>query len=148
MFDFSERRSLKRAAEVVTAVNGVPRVKPLLVLPIGDALQEPFWPEGLGVNRGFHNALDACWAAGRWREARDGGEAAMRRLVEQRQALYAAATPPTPLLLLPSPWPSLVAFLLSGGAPIGTTVPPPCHYCLHLDATASTLVLSPLAALA
>ena len=37
------------------------RPQPLLVLPVGDALQEPFWPEGLGVNRGMHNALDACW---------------------------------------------------------------------------------------
>ncbi len=27
-------------------------VKPALVLPIGDALQEPLWTEGLGVNRG------------------------------------------------------------------------------------------------
>ena len=63
LFDFSERKSLKRAAEVVTAVGGVRREAPLLVLPIGDALQEPFWPEGLGVNRGMHNALDACWAA-------------------------------------------------------------------------------------
>lgn len=33
-----------------------------LVLPIGDALQNPFWPQGLGLNRGFHNALDAVWA--------------------------------------------------------------------------------------
>ena len=33
-------------------------------------------PEGLGINRGMHNALDACWAAGRWGEARAGGDAA------------------------------------------------------------------------
>ena len=23
---------------------------------------EPFWPQGLGSNRGFHSALDAAWA--------------------------------------------------------------------------------------
>ena len=33
------------------------------VLPIGDSLLEPFWPQGLGSNRGFHSALDAVWAA-------------------------------------------------------------------------------------
>ena len=33
------------------------------VFPIGDALLEPFWPQGLGSNRGFHSALDAAWAA-------------------------------------------------------------------------------------
>jgi hypothetical protein len=33
------------------------------VFPAGDALQNPYWPQGLGVNRGFHNALDAVWAA-------------------------------------------------------------------------------------
>jgi len=30
----------------------------LPVFVAGDALLEPFWPEGLGVNRGFHTALD------------------------------------------------------------------------------------------
>uniref|UniRef100_A0A7S2NAN0 [F-actin]-monooxygenase MICAL1-3-like Rossman domain-containing protein n=1 Tax=Haptolina brevifila TaxID=156173 RepID=A0A7S2NAN0_9EUKA len=32
------------------------------VFPIGDSLLEPFWPQGLGSNRGFHSALDACFA--------------------------------------------------------------------------------------
>lgn len=32
------------------------------VLPLGDALLEPFWPQGLGTNRGFHGALDGAWA--------------------------------------------------------------------------------------
>jgi len=32
-----------------------------LVLPIGDTLINPFWPQGLGVNRGFHTSLDAVW---------------------------------------------------------------------------------------
>ena len=34
----------------------------LPVFPVGDALLEPFWPQGLGSNRGFHSALDAVWA--------------------------------------------------------------------------------------
>ncbi|CAD7948899.1 unnamed protein product [Amoebophrya sp. A25] len=29
---------------------------------VGDALLEPFWPEGLGIIRGFLGALDCCWA--------------------------------------------------------------------------------------
>ena len=33
------------------------------VFPVGDAVLEPFWPQGLGSNRGFHTALDAVWAA-------------------------------------------------------------------------------------
>ena len=32
------------------------------IFPIGDSLLEPFWPQGLGSNRGFHSALDAVWA--------------------------------------------------------------------------------------
>ena len=32
------------------------------VFPIGDTVMEPFWPQGLGSNRGFHTALDAVWA--------------------------------------------------------------------------------------
>jgi hypothetical protein len=34
-----------------------------LVEPIGDALINPFWPQGLGMNRGFHVSMDACYAA-------------------------------------------------------------------------------------
>ena len=30
------------------------------VFPIGDSLLEPFWPQGLGSNRGFHSGLDAA----------------------------------------------------------------------------------------
>ena len=50
--------------QVVVGVRGKPLgASPLLVLPVGDALQEPFWPEGLGINRGMHNAFDACFCA-------------------------------------------------------------------------------------
>jgi len=37
--------------------------KPALVMPVGDALMEPFWPQGLGSNRGFHTALNAVFAS-------------------------------------------------------------------------------------
>ena len=32
----------------------------MLVTRVGDALQEPFWPEGLGINRGFLHAFDCA----------------------------------------------------------------------------------------
>ena len=32
----------------------------VLVTRVGDALQEPFWPEGLGINRGFLHVLDCA----------------------------------------------------------------------------------------
>ena len=60
IFDFSERHMMRRAAEVVSHVDGAQLPRPLLVLPVGDALQEPFWPEGLGINRGFLHALDCA----------------------------------------------------------------------------------------
>jgi len=44
----------------VKAFEGATSLAP--VFPIGDSLLEPFWPQGLGSNRGFHSALDACSA--------------------------------------------------------------------------------------
>ena len=53
--------------QVVVGVRGKPLgASPLLVLPVGDALQEPFWPQGLGINRGVLAAQDACWIANLW----------------------------------------------------------------------------------
>lgn len=60
IFDFSSKgrcttflKKLPESGESATS----------LVFPIGDALQNPFWPQGLGVNRGFHSSLDAVWAS-------------------------------------------------------------------------------------
>merc|ERR1719198_1694753 len=33
-----------------------------LALPLGDALQEPNWTQGLGINRGFHTARNQAFA--------------------------------------------------------------------------------------
>mmetsp|Transcript_9108 Transcript_9108/g.28215 ORF Transcript_9108/g.28215 Transcript_9108/m.28215 type:complete len:161 (+) Transcript_9108:3-485(+) len=41
-----------------------------LVLPVGDALQEPVWTQGLGINRGFHTAMNQAFACLVAREAR------------------------------------------------------------------------------
>lgn len=56
LFDFSARTRADKAASILTA-----KGKKLYVGLIGDALIEPFWPEGLGTCRGFLSALDACW---------------------------------------------------------------------------------------
>ena len=89
IFDFTERRAMKAgsAGAVVTHIDQKLLPAPLLVLPVGDALQEPFWPEGLGTNRGLHNACDASWVANKW-----GASAPSRTrwdvLLEERNALY------------------------------------------------------------
>jgi len=33
-----------------------------LVLPVGDALQEPIWTQGTGINRGFHTGMNQAFA--------------------------------------------------------------------------------------
>lgn len=33
----------------------------LPIFPVGDALMEPFWPQGTGTNRGFHTGFDASY---------------------------------------------------------------------------------------
>lgn len=40
-----------------------------LVLPVGDALQEPVWTQGTGINRGFHTAMNQAFACLVAREA-------------------------------------------------------------------------------
>ena len=91
IFDFSERHMMRRSVEAVSHVDKRRLPLPLLVLPVGDALQEPFWPEGLGVNRGMHNALDAAWVADHWGVAQH-DPAFARALVNYRQNLYESKT--------------------------------------------------------
>jgi len=72
LFDFSRMR---RQAEGVTFVpppslageeSQYPDADHLLVGVVGDALMEPFWPEGLGIIRGFFSVLDCCSAIAEW----------------------------------------------------------------------------------
>ena len=101
IFDFSERKQSSRAALLVDAslISGKPALAPaegaagcVLVTRVGDALQEPFWPEGLGINRGFLHVLDCAdlvqgYAALRRRGAATDDEYA--QLLERREALFA-----------------------------------------------------------
>ena len=82
-----------RASEVVTSIDGAALDSPLLVLPVGDALQEPFWPEGLGVNRGYHNMYDGVWAAHQW-SVKGAADDPVKQaaIVRERQFLYESKT--------------------------------------------------------
>ena len=62
LFDFSERWQSSKAAALVggSSLGGRDQI---LVTRVGDALQEPIWTSGLGVNRGFHGGLNAVYAA-------------------------------------------------------------------------------------
>ena len=61
LFDFSERKQSNRACALVTGSQvGSKQDTPCVVTRVGDALQEPFWPEGLGINRGFLGAYDCA----------------------------------------------------------------------------------------
>jgi hypothetical protein len=66
LFDFSERVESMKAMRVLDPVPGNP--EGALVMLVGDALIEPFWPEGTGVNRGFLSALDAAHTLTKYRK--------------------------------------------------------------------------------
>jgi hypothetical protein len=62
IFDFSCKGRLTEPVSALVPKNVTDEnVHHPLVLPIGDTLVNPFWPQGLGVNRGFHSSLDAAW---------------------------------------------------------------------------------------
>lgn len=71
IFDFSKQKRAASGLRVVEAPGPVEEgveAEPagMLVALCGDALMEPFWPEGLGVVRGFFAALDVASAARVW----------------------------------------------------------------------------------
>jgi hypothetical protein len=73
LFDFSKMR---RHLDGLTFVRPPASVQDiggnsLLVTVVGDALIEPFWPEGLGIIRGFFSVLDACSAVAEWGRGAD-----------------------------------------------------------------------------
>lgn len=65
LFDFSKTR---RAASGFRVIGSPPAS--MLVGLVGDALLEPFWPEGLGIMRGFFAVLDFASACKVWAETR------------------------------------------------------------------------------
>mmetsp|Transcript_86743 Transcript_86743/g.280855 ORF Transcript_86743/g.280855 Transcript_86743/m.280855 type:complete len:735 (-) Transcript_86743:68-2272(-) len=76
LFDFSKTRRAGGGVRVVEspAAEGCLPARMFVGL-CGDALIEPFWPEGLGIVRGFFAALDLASAARVWAETGDDKEA-------------------------------------------------------------------------
>lgn len=64
----------------------------LLVAVVGDALIEPFWPEGLGIIRGFFSVMDACSAVAEWGKGADEAKVQLHfeRAFQQLKTLGAA----------------------------------------------------------
>jgi len=69
----NEQKQAEWLERVDAAAGGM--AHPVPIFPVGDAILEPFWPQGLGSNRGFHSALDAVWCTHVLHE--EGLEAAM-----------------------------------------------------------------------
>ncbi|KAJ3325948.1 hypothetical protein HDV06_002333 [Boothiomyces sp. JEL0866] len=61
IFDFSCRGSCSEPYKYFESIQS--DHESMMVIPVGDALQNPYWPQGLGINGGFHNSLDGVWSA-------------------------------------------------------------------------------------
>jgi len=80
IFDFSGTTRAKSSCAFLEAPDAQGEHGSAMVLLIGDALMEPFWPEGLGIVRGFLSALDAAAAIEAW----DGKNATEARRVSAK----------------------------------------------------------------
>ena len=58
IFNFSELYKSGEASRVIERKD-----RQLLIGLVGDSLMQPFWPEGLGISRGFLSVWDAAWMA-------------------------------------------------------------------------------------
>ena len=96
-FDFSCRGLCSSFFRWLEGHSGSPRA---LVLPIGDALQNPYWPQGLGVNMGFHGALDAIWASHVFNNSGFNKEETEKE-INSSFALFCYVVYPTPNNILP-----------------------------------------------
>ena len=56
IFNFSELYRSAQASRVIERQD-----RQLLIGLVGDSLMQPFWPEGLGISRGFLSVWDAAW---------------------------------------------------------------------------------------
>lgn len=92
LFDFSRTRRAASGFRVVVGPISAGRTPAKMLVGLcGDALIEPFWPEGLGIVRGFFAALDLASAARVWVETGDETEAAKHFETAYRQLKSLAA---------------------------------------------------------
>ena len=92
LFDFTKKISVAEPSRCLPDLSG------LWVMPIGDALMEPFWPQGTGCANGtdttlnpahktaFNSALDAVWVCRRVADAVKRGATPDRAAVEREHA--------------------------------------------------------------
>jgi len=93
LFDFSKTRQSVEGIKFVQPPSGPSDDDALVLVLVGDALLEPFWPQGLGAVRGFLGALDAAYAIMKWCTRECGAEAAedvFRSCFRELQTLAAA----------------------------------------------------------
>lgn len=81
LFDFSSRHMSKSSCKFISQGS-----KHALVALVGDALLEPFWPEGLGVNRGFMSAMDTAFIIQKYFS--NGETSDPKVMTDHRDALY------------------------------------------------------------
>lgn len=84
IFDFSSRSQCKVSCKVLEEKGGAQ----LLVLVVGDALIEPFWPEGLGLNRGFLSALDASYTIQEYFNTGHITKEASKKMLKSKEKLF------------------------------------------------------------
>ena len=80
IFDFTHLYSGKNACRVRQRKGRL-----LLLGLVGDSLMQPFWPEGLGISRGFLSVLDTAWMVKRFcMEPND----QLYEVIQEREKLY------------------------------------------------------------
>jgi len=66
LFDFSKTKQSEEGMKFIQPPHGPSDDEALALVLVGDALLEPFWPQGLGAIRGFFGGLDAAFALNQW----------------------------------------------------------------------------------
>merc|ERR1719277_2431202 len=93
LIDFSNTRRACSGLQIIEGTGGSASSTPpkLLVGLCGDSLIEPFWPEGLGVVRGFFAALDFAASCKIWAQSGDTEAASAQFEAAYRQLKSLAA---------------------------------------------------------
>jgi hypothetical protein len=81
IFNFSELYSSAHASRVVE--RGGHR---MVLGLVGDSLMQPFWPEGLGISRGFLSVWDTAWMVSQLCQDKDGDKTP--EVITEREKLY------------------------------------------------------------
>jgi len=81
IFDFTQLYSSKHACLVKQR-----KGHRLLLGLVGDSLLEPFWPDGLGISRGFLSVFDTAWMIKRFSSTE--AEDQMYEIIKEREKLY------------------------------------------------------------